>query len=290
MPTAGWYPDPAGTPGRYRYWDGQAWSEATTTDPSASAVPPGPAAGPKRRWGPIVLIAAVLAAVVVILALIFGPGNGSSFQEAPVDTDSASPTTSQWDETSTPTPTPSADQSLARCPVTQVRDTTRQTSANTLRGGGLEVPRIPGWQSDSSFYLDWVSDLHTAVDDVYPGWISNESVGALNAVDGFTDIRQSAHQTMECFASSGYYIGYTGRKDLVDEQISVDGHQAWHMRSEVYVSMPSLPQVKGDTVDVIVVDTGNKDRLGLFISSVNIGDSSRMDKMSAAIAGLKVIG
>ncbi|MDN6798045.1 MAG: DUF2510 domain-containing protein, partial [Propionibacterium sp.] len=23
MPTPGWYPDPAGTPGLYRYWDGQ---------------------------------------------------------------------------------------------------------------------------------------------------------------------------------------------------------------------------------------------------------------------------
>ncbi|WP_155489319.1 DUF2510 domain-containing protein, partial [Propionibacterium freudenreichii] len=22
MPTPGWYPDPAGTPGLYRYWDG----------------------------------------------------------------------------------------------------------------------------------------------------------------------------------------------------------------------------------------------------------------------------
>ena len=37
--TAGWYPDPGGGPGLYRYWDGQAWSAATTGDP-ASAPPP----------------------------------------------------------------------------------------------------------------------------------------------------------------------------------------------------------------------------------------------------------
>ena len=42
MPSPGWYPDPAGTPGRYRYWDGQAWSETTTTDPAATP-PPGSA-------------------------------------------------------------------------------------------------------------------------------------------------------------------------------------------------------------------------------------------------------
>ena len=37
--TAGWYPDPGGGQGLYRYWDGRAWSAATTTDP-ASAPPP----------------------------------------------------------------------------------------------------------------------------------------------------------------------------------------------------------------------------------------------------------
>lgn len=37
--TAGWYPDPGGGQGLYRYWDGQAWSAATTSNP-ASAPPP----------------------------------------------------------------------------------------------------------------------------------------------------------------------------------------------------------------------------------------------------------
>lgn len=29
MPSAGWYPDPSGSPGAYRYWDGAAWTEHT---------------------------------------------------------------------------------------------------------------------------------------------------------------------------------------------------------------------------------------------------------------------
>ena len=35
MPEAlpGWYPDPAGVPGRFRYWDGSQWSTVTTDDP-----------------------------------------------------------------------------------------------------------------------------------------------------------------------------------------------------------------------------------------------------------------
>ena len=31
----GWYPDPGGGQGLFRYWDGKAWSAATTPNPSA---------------------------------------------------------------------------------------------------------------------------------------------------------------------------------------------------------------------------------------------------------------
>ena len=40
---AGWYPDPGGGAGLYRYWDGRAWSAATS--PFASAPPPVPSLG-----------------------------------------------------------------------------------------------------------------------------------------------------------------------------------------------------------------------------------------------------
>ncbi|WP_408897723.1 DUF2510 domain-containing protein [Nocardioides sp. R1-1] len=63
MTNAGWYPDPAGAPDTYRYWDGQAWSQMTTTQPSASAgapptqVPPpatpAPPAAPAAPYGAV---------------------------------------------------------------------------------------------------------------------------------------------------------------------------------------------------------------------------------------------
>src|SRR4029434_9223386 len=31
----GWYPDPGGGQGLFRYWDGKAWSAATSPNPSA---------------------------------------------------------------------------------------------------------------------------------------------------------------------------------------------------------------------------------------------------------------
>lgn len=39
MTNAGWYPDPAGAPDTFRYWDGQAWSQMTTTQPSGGVRP-----------------------------------------------------------------------------------------------------------------------------------------------------------------------------------------------------------------------------------------------------------
>jgi hypothetical protein len=46
---SGWYPDPDGTPGRLRWWDGQAWTDLTTQAvgdvPPAGAPPVAPAHG-----------------------------------------------------------------------------------------------------------------------------------------------------------------------------------------------------------------------------------------------------
>ncbi|MBA8796198.1 hypothetical protein FHX74_003851 [Friedmanniella endophytica] len=43
MARAGWYPDPGGQPGLYRYWDGKAWSAGTSTNPASP--PPSQALG-----------------------------------------------------------------------------------------------------------------------------------------------------------------------------------------------------------------------------------------------------
>lgn len=91
MSTAGWYPDPDGTPGRYRFWDGQSWSGPTTDDPrtappgtgarraagSPSGIPADPgynparaAEPPRRRRRGLIIIAAVL--LLLIIASIGG--------------------------------------------------------------------------------------------------------------------------------------------------------------------------------------------------------------------------
>ena len=41
MSNAGWYPDPGGQPGLFRYWTGTAWTAAVTTNPAATPPPSG---------------------------------------------------------------------------------------------------------------------------------------------------------------------------------------------------------------------------------------------------------
>ena len=45
----GWYPDPAGQPNRFRYWDGQQWSEVTTDNPYLPPPPPPGAVPPPQQ-------------------------------------------------------------------------------------------------------------------------------------------------------------------------------------------------------------------------------------------------
>lgn len=50
MATAGWYPDPSGLPGAFRYWDGTVWSETVADTPygpaPAGMTPPAPSSPP----------------------------------------------------------------------------------------------------------------------------------------------------------------------------------------------------------------------------------------------------
>ncbi|HJY46519.1 MAG TPA: DUF2510 domain-containing protein, partial [Propionibacteriaceae bacterium] len=47
----GWYPDPGGGKGLFRYWDGKAWSAATSPNPSAPPPSPGLLGGGTGQQG-----------------------------------------------------------------------------------------------------------------------------------------------------------------------------------------------------------------------------------------------
>lgn len=291
MSMPGWYPDPAGSPGRYRYWDGATWSAETTSDPQHSAAPSGAQPPPRRGRGGV--IAAVAAVLAVVLALVWFLNSRQTSVSAPEDTNTARPSVSAWNETSTPTPKPSSSASepapsqgsLVACPADG--GDTSVPVGGLLQAGGLTADAIPGWQP-GGFSMRWAFGTEAVTDTVYPGWFSVASVSVLSLADGFDAPKTSAYSVMSCFASSSYYRGYVGRDDLLSQPVTISGHRGWRIRSDIRVSLSNLPQVQGDVVDVIVVDTGSTDSLSLFVSSYTIGDTTRGAAVDRCIASLRV--
>ena len=160
-----------------------------------------------------------------------------------------------------------------------------------LYGGGLKIKEIEGWQREP-VKMGWISDLSTQTDLVdstaKTRWISMIGIGALNVTDGFQDLERAADWVLKCYATPAFFSGLTGYTSLHNEEHRVNEHRGWWLRSKVIVDVKELPDVKGDWVDVIVVDTGSPEYLGVLITSVKIGDEKRASQIAKALETLTV--
>ncbi len=295
MSRPGWYPDPAGAHGRYRYWNGESWSQQTTTTPAAT---PAPSPEPERGRGPrghggwwIALIALVVAGGLVAW-FVTRAGTPTA---APVDTNTAAPTVSAWNETSTPSPSAPPASAAAPGPAVGVACplappvVLAHTLDGRLHGGHLSVEKLPApWVDDFTGFVDWSVDTRGQLLEIVPGWVSNSAVGGLLTSQGFTDPEQAAYAFLSCYATSSYYRGFTGRTDLASRPITVDGHPGWYLRSEVRVVYPSDPRIMGDVVDVVVVDTGDPTMLSYWEGNATIGDQPVQREIDQVRSSLRV--
>lgn len=292
MSEPGWYPDPAGRPHHYRYWDGAAWGNETLENPAASASQPGtPYAGAQEGsrkgglWLPIAIVAAVLVAAVLLWAVL-RPGDGDS---AGGDDNSSSPTISAWDETSSPTPTPSDTESSNGTKVDCPRSngTAPGRMEGNRRVGGKLSFESRGWQK-GGFLMAFTHDVSAETRTIQFGWNSNLAVGALSVADGFEEPAASATMMLQCLASSDYYRTYTGTKQISSEKVTIDGKPGHKIVADVHVSSPG--NVEGDRVTVIVVDTGDPESLSFFASAATIVNEQNLAEVADTEKTLKVEG
>ena len=99
-PRPGWYPDPAGTPDLYRWWDGAGWTEAISESPRAPSPRLHSPARPeddivRRRPSAFRTAVALLVCLALFLSATIGLGlaiwgDGSGVQRGSGPTDSAS--------------------------------------------------------------------------------------------------------------------------------------------------------------------------------------------------------
>lgn len=207
------------------------------------------------------------------------------------DTNSAKPTGSQWNElpiTETPTePEDPGEGGIIDCPQNSFDDRSVISADGRMHGGGLsfEAPAGFSWRDDPVF-MPWLYDHNSTTKEIVWGWQSNISVGEVLRSEGFSDPRTTASQLMGCLASSDLYRGFTGREDLVDESFTLDGNGGWRITADVLVN--SQGDIKGDVVDVIVLDLGDPDKLAVFISCATIENEKNLAEVTRAAESLSV--
>jgi hypothetical protein len=282
----GWYPDPAGAPGRYRYWDGSQWSTVTTDDPHQSP-------RPRRR---MVLIICVL--VLAVSALVAASVYVGSLRQVVAKPTPRPTATGLTVSTPTPTvshrPTPSARSTSAtavpvRCPKGNPNRRASHPIDGRVYGGNLSFEEQPTFQPEAveprfSFAYDVVQQTLSVSQD--PDWIAQLAVGQLRSGDGFAgDARKTVENFVHCLITGNMYSPYLPtRTDIRSESLSINGHSGWLIDSEITVDRPDL-KVAGDHTIFIVVRDGSD--WGFFFGAVPIGNAQLDAVLARTIRGLR---
>jgi Protein of unknown function (DUF2510) len=262
---AGWFGDPSGKIGTFRWWDGRAWTRWLSTDPAAPdpgsvlvAEPPTPASLPADDPPPddtayappdpadrvvglpvaaAVIIGGVLLAIIAVGAII------SLTADRPLTGPAVAP----------PPPT--------EAPLAVLFDSaSRAVSADELR---VVLPASPftcdpGARDVPDLFTSAIScsaPVHTDYDDKND-WTANTGVGVLDEqVRSAKDLREMAARTGSGLLSRNYTVEDVTIKKVKNvpfPDVAPDG-KARRVTAELHVSYPDLPS-KYDRMSVAVFE------------------------------------
>jgi hypothetical protein len=293
----GWYPDPGGGQGLFRYWDGKAWSSSVSPNPSAPPPSQGlvgggtpqqggqphaqggqPASGQspygqdygsaytsyqelEKKKSPIgwwIAGAALVLVIVVVAVLAIRAVTGSD-----TGTTGGGPVTQPSQDACPPQITASPDPP----PPTPPAD-------GRVHGGPVSYPMLgPPWgppQGDTR--VPFGSDVQSqdvVLENDYDGnghlWVAQVLVGELQAGDGFFTPEQGSQIVVKCILGAFYGDNPVKSDVKVNEKTTIDGHEAWLVESHLTFDIAGL-KTKGELLIVAIVSAGN--RSGLFYASI----------------------
>lgn len=301
----GWYPDPAGAPGRFRFWDGRTWGQVTADRPDAptpaapyAPTPPAPTSyaptsyasnqyaptayaprpviqPPRSRWGWWLGAAALFLAVIVVGVLVVRSVGGGL---------------------SGGTGRPGDDPTQETCPRTSSSASpVRPSTSERVRSGQLSYPRLPapfgapGDDYRTPFGHD-VQSQHAEVERSRDGetiWVAWALIARLLAGDGFYGPEQGAAVVADCVVAMMYNDHEINRTDTLRKALTVDGHQAYLIESHLTFDIPGI-QAKGETMIVVVIDVGTNGEAGLFYGTIPDNAPQFMAPIRETLARLQV--
>lgn len=295
MSAKGWYADPGGRAGWFRYWNGTAWSAELTTNPAdpppgtvsagglraskpAAPVPP-PPQQPRQRGG--IGLLAVVGVILLALLAVFGLraiGIGGSLPNP-------------FGQPSDTMPTQDV------CPKPALDNTPEPHPADgRVHGGKISFPMLGNpWQPPTfddrvPFGVD-VREQVVPVEPNYKGaqsWVASVLVGDLVAGDGFYTPAKGVEIIAHCVLGRFYGDNAVSREDKVSKPITVDGHDAHLLEMHLSFDIPGL-RVKGETALIIVVSTGSSSA-ALYYASIPDSTPELLDTARALVAELQIDG
>lgn len=298
---AGWYPDPSGQTGLYRYWTGTAWTTSVTPNPQQTPPPPvggpqqpvppvsspyqpqGQAAGiptgkAKRRSGALWWLAVVAALVVVALGIWFVLRGGLPGLTSGTDA-------------------PSGDSSSDICPqpAASASPTANNSDATRVAAGHLSFPVLGSpWEApdyDNRVPFGSLAREQVAMDqENYNGkgasWVSSVLVSDLYIGEGFPSAKDGAETVLKCVLGIYYSDTPVTRSDVSSASHSVDGHTGWLIETNLSFSITGL-NATSERVLLLVVKVSDAE-YSLFYASVPNTSSARLPDVREAMAKLQV--
>lgn len=271
MSLPGWYLDPSGQLGHYRYWNGHQWSAVTTTNPTDP--PPGlplDQPPPANRAGRITL-AAVLAAALIVTFFWWAPWKPPIEEQKPTPP-SLGPS--------------SAPSSAAVLDCTQSNGAGMPGEQDYYVGGGLKYTAVPdfGFRFDATQW-GWLDDLAAWGQQTPQEGTAGIVLGGVRKEYGFGPTPKAAvNATKQCLTKFGPWNDqpYEFAK-ASGREVKVAGMKGWEYTAVVVAE----DSTRGDQLTILILDAGQPQAFGVFISFFPEGDTVSGAKINRARQSLR---
>lgn len=291
MNPPGWYPDPAGTPETFRWWDGQTWTTATTQSPATTPPPqnatpqPGPAdpTGTQKRTKLVLGVSAGIAVIALIVAgtIVLPRMLGDEETEGAA---SPPPTMPSSSAPRSPGSSPGGQGGELNCAGGNQNATSNE--APIYSSGGLQYEAVDGWgfRYDMSQWT-WLDDQavwgSTKIEPTTEDWAAGIAIGGVKAANGFGDPATAATNLVTCLTRYGFANdGSWKAEEESSEEVTVGGMKGH--RSVYLLSNGSQGTYAGYQVVALALDTGREGTLGTWMSFAPKGESTSSVLIEAA--------